>query len=112
MINISRLFFTVILLSAFICSALAETAEKRENTTDGIKHIRNDFFVFPENKIGNTEIAMVFESAEFDTKELLDYLKIKMPSYMIPTQLKFVKEFPLNNNGKTDRKILIQRFSL
>ncbi len=52
--NISRLFFTVILLVVFSCSALAETEEKGENKTDGIRHIRNEFFVFPENKIGNT----------------------------------------------------------
>lgn len=62
------------------------------------------------NKIGNTEIGLVFESEEFKTNELLDYLKTKMPAYMIPTQLKFVKTFPLNINGKTDRKALVQDF--
>ncbi len=54
MMNISKLFFTVFLLTTFVCSALAQTEEKRENSTDGIKHIRKKFFVFPENKIGNT----------------------------------------------------------
>jgi len=58
------------------------------------------------NKIGNTEIGLVIESDEFDTKGLFDYIKGKMPSYMIPTQTRFVKTFPLNVNGKTDRKAL------
>ncbi len=62
------------------------------------------------NKIGNTEIGLVIESKELDTKELFNYLKEKMPSYMIPTQTRFEKTFPLNTNGKTDRKILKQLF--
>ena len=62
------------------------------------------------NKIHNTEIGMVIESAEFDTKELLNYMKTKMPVYMIPTQMRFEKSFPLNTNGKIDRKILKEKF--
>jgi D-alanine--poly(phosphoribitol) ligase subunit 1 len=37
-------------------------------------------------------------------------LNSKIPSYMIPTKFKFVGNFPLNNNGKIDRKLLIQHF--
>lgn len=62
------------------------------------------------NQIANTEIGMVIESAEFDTKELINYMKTKMPVYMIPTQVKFVNVFPLNTNGKTDRNLLKQNF--
>lgn len=62
------------------------------------------------NKIGNTEIGMVIESNEIATDELFKYLKEKMPSYMIPTQTRFVNTFPLNTNGKTDRKVLKQLF--
>ncbi len=58
------------------------------------------------NQIDNTEIGMVIESEAFDTKELLNYMKTKMPGYMIPTQIFFVDVFPLNSNGKTDRKEL------
>lgn len=62
------------------------------------------------NKIGNTEIGLVIESDEIDTTELFNYMGKKLPSYMIPTQTKFVKSFPLNVNGKTDRKKLTQIF--
>ncbi len=63
------------------------------------------------NKIQNTEIGLVLESAVFETKQLVDDLKLKLPQYMIPTQIKFVDSFPLNTNGKTDRKELKKLFS-
>jgi amino acid adenylation domain-containing protein len=62
------------------------------------------------NQIGNTEIGMVIESGDFDTKQLVAYMKTKMPVYMIPTQITFVNAFPLNANGKIDRNTLKQKF--
>lgn len=62
------------------------------------------------NKLHNTEIGMVIESADFDTKPLLEYMKTKMPGYMIPTQMRFINSFPLNTNGKIDRKVLKEKF--
>lgn len=55
---------------------------------------------------GNTEIGLVIESPEFNTIPLSNYLKIKMPTYMIPQKICFTIKFPLNTNGKTDRKKL------
>ncbi|VDN03035.1 unnamed protein product [Thelazia callipaeda] len=40
------------------------------------------------------------------TKCLLQYLSTKLPSYMIPKQYKILQEFPVNANGKIDRKRL------
>ena len=57
-----------------------------------------------ENTAGNFEIALVFESDEFEITQAKEYMKSKMPSYMIPTQYYFIKNFPLNINGKIDRK--------
>lgn len=62
------------------------------------------------NTINNTEIGLVIESKEFETNQLLDYLKTKLPIYMLPTQIKFINTFPLNTNGKTDRKNLGKLF--
>lgn len=55
------------------------------------------------NKEGLTEIAMFIEKDEFDTAEMIAYLRTKMPSYMIPTRLFCVPVFPLNSNDKTDK---------
>jgi D-alanine--poly(phosphoribitol) ligase subunit 1 len=56
--------------------------------------------------IGNTEIGLAIESKDFDTAALQEYMKTKMPAYMIPRQIVFAPVFPLNTNGKTDRKVL------
>ena len=56
--------------------------------------------------IGNTELGLVIESMEFNTEALHDYMKTKMPLYMVPKLIKFIPVFPLNTNGKTDRKEL------
>jgi len=56
--------------------------------------------------MGNTEIGLVIEAAAFDTAPLLQYIKTKMPAYMIPKKIQFTAAFPLNNNGKTDRNKL------
>ncbi len=62
------------------------------------------------NQLQNTEIGMVIEAADFDTKPMIEYMKTKLPSYMIPTQLRFINTFPLNTNGKIDRKVLKEKF--
>ncbi len=62
------------------------------------------------NSIQNTEIGLVLESKKFETKQLLEDLKKTLPQYMIPTQIKFIDSFPLNTNGKTDRKKLNKLF--
>ena len=56
-----------------------------------------------DNKDCITEIAMFIESEEFNPNEMNNYMRSKMPSYMIPTRLFFVPEFPMNSNGKTDK---------
>lgn len=58
------------------------------------------------NASGNTEIALFIEGHDMPLEELTNYLRSKMPPYMIPTCWKFVLEFPLNANGKIDRNQL------
>lgn len=59
-----------------------------------------------DNKLGLTEIAMFVESEEFDTKQLIAYMRTKMPSYMIPAYFYFEPIFPLNGNSKIDKVAL------
>lgn len=58
------------------------------------------------NKQGFTELAMFIESESFETEPMLQYMRTKMPAYMIPTRIEFVPVFPINVNGKTDRNKL------
>jgi len=54
----------------------------------------------------NIQIVLFVENESIDIDELSGYLKSKLPAYMIPFKIICLKEFPLNANGKTDRKKL------
>ena len=48
----------------------------------------------------------VSSDAEVVEKELFDYLKNKLPEYLVPGKLIAMEQFPLSVNGKVDRKEL------
>ena len=50
----------------------------------------------------------VAESGLRLTRRLKSALVESIPAYMVPTQFKYLDELPLNNNGKVDRKSLVQ----
>lgn len=58
------------------------------------------------NELGNAELALAIESKSFNTDDMVLHMKSKMPNYMIPAHIKFIKEFPYNTNGKIDRSKL------
>jgi len=41
-------------------------------------------------------------ATKIDASVLLDRLRVTLPAYMIPSQLFYIEEFPLNDNGKVD----------
>jgi amino acid adenylation domain-containing protein len=63
------------------------------------------------NKVGTAEIHLFMENYNGDSNELAARLKEKIPHYMIPSYFHSVLAFPLNANGKVDRKALIQNYS-
>lgn len=54
-------------------------------------------------KEGINTLHLVIEGEETDTVELVSYMKQKMPSYMIPQDIRFLPKFPVNNSDKIDR---------
>ncbi len=64
------------------------------------------------NNLGNAELGLAIEGDPFDTKKIVDHMKTKMPEYMIPGHISFVKEFPHSINGKIDRKKLRTYFDI
>ncbi len=62
-----------------------------------------------QNEKNLTEIALFIESQPLDTKPMVEYLRSKMPSYMIPTRILFEPIFPLNKSEKVDRNALKQK---
>src|SRR5438876_7309457 len=56
---------------------------------------------------GNADrIELFLEADRFDTQPLMNQLKTKLPSYMVPRQIRVLRRFPLNPNGKYDRGAL------
>ncbi|EZH75329.1 AMP-dependent synthetase [Aquimarina atlantica] len=64
------------------------------------------------NALGNAELGLAIESEEFDTEKIFNYMKTKMPDYMIPGHVRFIKEFPHSINGKINRKELRTYFDI
>ena len=61
------------------------------------------------NNIGNTELALFIEGSAGNSTDLIDYMKTKIPLYMIPTKIIFEHEFVLNSNSKVDKIKLSER---
>lgn len=64
------------------------------------------------NKQGNTELAIIIEGKEYDTKEHKIALTNVLPPYEVPNKWLFIHSIPLNKNGKVDRKAIKKIFNL
>ena len=58
------------------------------------------------NSIGIAQIFLYLEDYKGDIEQLTSYLKTQMPDYMLPEKIINLPVFPLNDNGKVDRKQL------
>jgi yersiniabactin nonribosomal peptide synthetase len=53
-------------------------------------------------------LAFIISKEIIETDYLRDHLKSKVPYYMVPDHYVYLEEVPLNQNGKVDRKVLLQ----
>jgi len=63
--------------------------------------------IFFSNKI----ISFIESSKKYNDIKIKNELKKFLPSYMIPSRIHYVDYFPLNINGKIDKKKLIKKFN-
>lgn len=61
-----------------------------------------------ESKIDNLRIHLFVENYPDHTDNIKNYLKSKLPHYMIPSGITSLDKLPLNQNGKIDRVKLAQ----
>ncbi|MEJ7779638.1 MAG: amino acid adenylation domain-containing protein [Daejeonella sp.] len=80
-----------------------------ENVLNKSSLVNQAVVIAREDKDGNKNLMafIVSNSDNFDRKEILAYLKSKLPEYMIPVVLEELKQFPLTSNGKIDKKALL-----
>ncbi|TAE01254.1 MAG: peptide synthase, partial [Bacteroidetes bacterium] len=62
--------------------------------------------VAKENAMGISQIYLFLEKYEGKMEELSNFMIEKLPSYMQPSKILNLDIFPLNVNGKIDRKVL------
>ncbi|MBE6055215.1 MAG: amino acid adenylation domain-containing protein [Clostridium sartagoforme] len=67
---------------------------------DKISHLASFVTLKEENGLSSLKNSIIIK------EELKKYI----PSYMIPRNIKVIKEFPINTNGKIDRKKLMEEF--
>ena len=68
----------------------------------------NTVAIVKKNEFGNCQLHLITDSINFNREQILDYLKLKLPYYMIPTEVSFLDKMPLNINGKIDRLALLE----
>jgi len=70
--------------------------------------IQETVVIAREDITGNKRIVayIVGDNARLNTNEVREYLKQKLPEYMLPSAFILLKNFPLTPNGKIDRKAL------
>ncbi len=63
------------------------------------------------NAQGLEHLELVIEMESVDRDNVLADLKTRIPSYMMPSEIHCIAPFPLNVNGKIDRRELQQRIT-
>ena len=70
--------------------------------------VRESVVVARNDDRGNTRLVayVVANNGDLQTAELRDYMKQRLPEYMLPSAIVQLEGFPLTPNGKLDRKAL------
>jgi amino acid adenylation domain-containing protein len=78
-----------------------------ENHARSLNFVSDAVAVAVSDNQSNTLIHLfVTPVLENKNEEILRHLRSKIPEYMVPKEVHSIKSFPLNVNGKTDRKEL------
>jgi D-alanine--poly(phosphoribitol) ligase subunit 1 len=88
-----------------------ELSEVEFQTKKALSEKTNTVAFTQENQQGIHEIFLVIEGESIDEGSLKQSLKNTLPAYMLPKSIYTLAEFPLNVNGKIDRKSIKQKFS-
>jgi amino acid adenylation domain-containing protein len=79
-----------------------------EHFTREFTGISNVAAIAVESEIENLKIQLFIEDYHESIDKIKDYLKSRLPHYMIPGGITSLNKLPLNQNGKIDRVKLLQ----
>jgi long-chain acyl-CoA synthetase len=65
----------------------------------------------PDDRLGETPVAMVELRAPVDAAALIDYLRERLARYEIPTEVAIVNQIPRTPSGKADLGAVREFFS-
>jgi len=79
-----------------------------ESAISQFSTIKNNVTIVREDIPGDKKLVayIIKEDEEVDIVDLRQFLKTKIPDYMVPSAFVFIDQFPLTPNGKIDRKVL------
>jgi len=63
---------------------------------------------WPITEAGIDGVVAFVQGGEMDVNSMLASAAERLPSYMVPKEVRIINELPLNQNGKIDRKALMQ----
>ena len=89
-----------------------ELGEIEHHARTFYKNERRVMAIAFQNAQNLTEIALFVEADQENAKPLADYLRSKMPQYMIPSRILFEPAFPLNKSEKVDRNALKKKLNV
>ena len=78
-----------------------------ESVLEQCELVKQGVVLAKPDRLGNNRlVAYIVPADEFDREEIIQYLKKKLPEYMIPAVLMEIERLPLTANGKINRKAL------
>lgn len=78
-----------------------------ENAISEFADVEQNVVILREDQVNNKRlVAYLVPGSAFDIEAFQDYLKNRLPQYMVPAAFVLMDQIPLTPNGKVDRKVL------
>lgn len=77
-----------------------------EKTIKEIEFVEDAIVMVKENLDGQQLLVAYVKARIEEQQAIIEYISQFLMDYMVPQKIKFIKEIPLNSNGKVDRKKL------
>ena len=75
-----------------------------------LEDVETAICIVKENQVSKFIASIVITKQTISTEKISSFLTERVPNYMIPKKYYFIKEKPLNKNGKLDRALIKNKF--